>query len=187
MKSPFENFKKADFAIVIAGLVILVVLILATLGVNKFLKKSPVLEEQNINFTVFFRGITITDKVSPFKPGEDTFITIRNVPYTKLKITDVQVERRRILLETNKKGDYQPVEDISLPCLYDFTVTVQDKAKITDDGAVVGGNKVKMGIPVILEGKNYKFNGVISNVQYEQQEQTQKNPTEQNTSEETAE
>lgn len=166
MKTPFENFKKADWMMVAGGIVILLVLIAATLGVNKFLSKTPVLEEKDVQFTVFFRGVTITDTVSPFKVGEDAFITIRNVPYTKLKITDVKYDRRKILLETSIKGDYQPVDDISQPCLFDFTVTLQDRAKITDDGAVVGGNKIKMGIPVVLEGKNYKFTGAVSNVQY---------------------
>ncbi len=166
MKTPFENFKKADWAIVVGGFILLAVLVLAVFGVNKYLSKSPVIAEKNVQFTIFFRGVTITDIISPFKKGEETFITIRNVPYTKLKITDVKFDRRKLLLETNKRGDYQPVEDISQPCLFDFTVTVQDKAKVTDDGAVVGGNKVKIGIPVILEGKNYKLTGVVSNIQY---------------------
>lgn len=174
MKSPFENFKKADWIIVLGGIIILLVLVLAALGVNKYLSKTPILEEKDIQFTVFFRGVTITDTISPFKPGEDAFITIRNVPYTKLKIADVKFDRRKMLLETSKKGDYQPIEDISQPCLFDFTVTLQDRAKITDDGAVVGGNKVKIGIPVVLEGKNYKLTGVISNVQYVNAEQRQK-------------
>lgn len=165
MKTPFENFKKADWIFFGCGLAILIVLILVTLGANKFLSKSPVLEEKNIVFTVFFRGVTITDTQSPFKPNENTFITIRNVPYTKLKITDVKFDRRKVLLETDKKGEYKLFDDVSLPYLYDFEVYLTDKAKITDDGAVVGGNKLKMGIPVILEGKNYKFNGVVTNVQ----------------------
>lgn len=160
-----KNLKPADWAI-IAGVVILIAVVIAVFtGGNKIISKSPVLEEKDIQFSVFFRGITITDTNSPFIPNEDTFITIRNVPYTKLKITDVRFDRRKTLLET-KPGSYLPVEDISQPAVYDFIVTVQDRAKITDDGAVVGGNKVKMGIPVILEGKNYKFTGVISNIQY---------------------
>lgn len=160
-----KNLKPADLAI-IAGVVILIAIAIAVFtGGNKIISKSPVLEEKDIQFSVFFRGITITDTNSPFVPNEDTFITIRNVPYTKLKITDVRFDRRKTLLET-KPGSYLPVEDISQPAVYDFIVTVQDRAKITDDGAVVGGNKVKMGIPVILEGKNYKFTGVISNIQY---------------------
>lgn len=167
-----KNLKPTDWAIIAAVLVIIAVAIAVFTGANKFISKSPVLEEKNVQFSVFFRGITITDTSSPFIPNEDTFITIRNVPYTKLKITDVKYERRKVLLETSKLGNYQPVDDISQPAVFDFIVTVQDKAKITDDGAVVGGNKIKMGIPVILEGKNYKFTGVISNVQYVEDDNT---------------
>ncbi len=160
-----KNLKPADWAIITGVVILIAVAIAVFTGGNKIISKSPVLEEKDIQFSVFFRGITITDTNSPFVPNEDTFITIRNVPYTKLKITDVRFDRRKTLLET-KPGSYLPVEDISQPAVYDFIVTVQDRAKITDDGAVVGGNKVKMGIPVILEGKNYKFTGVISNIQY---------------------
>lgn len=166
MKLSLRDLKKADYIILTSIIVVLAVFLSVVTGMNKFFSKTPVLEEKDVFFTVFFRGITITDTVSPFKPDEDTFITIRNVPYTKLKIADVQFERRQTLIETDKKGNYKPVEDISQPCLFDFTVTVKDRAKVTDDGAVVGGNKVKMGIPVILEGKNYKYTGIISNVKY---------------------
>ena len=48
--------------------------------------------------------------------------------------------------------------------IFDAVVTITDTAKITKDGAVVGGNKIKMGLPVTLEGNNYKFNGTISDV-----------------------
>jgi len=166
MKSPFENFRKADFALVGGGVVLLIILVIVALGANKFFFKTPVLEERDVYFSVFFRGVTITDTQVPFKVGEKTFITIRNVPYTKLYITDVKFDPRRILLATDKKGNYQPVVDISEPCLFDFIVTVKDKAKMTEDGAVIGGNKVKIGIPVVLEGMNYKLTGVISNVQF---------------------
>ena len=172
MNNPLENLKKTDWVIIGCGIVILVILAITALGANKYLSKSPVLEEKEIAFTVFFRGVTITDSVSPFIIGENTFITIRNVPYTKLQITDVKFDRRKTFLAPDSKGDVKFVDDISTPALFDFQVTLKDKAKITEDGAVVGGNKIKMGIPVILEGKNYKFNGVVSNVQFiESQEQ----------------
>ena len=41
---------------------------------------------------------------------------------------------------------------------------VKDKAQITKDGAVVGGNKIKMGMPITLEGKTYKFTGSVSDM-----------------------
>lgn len=168
MKTPFENFKKADWAIVAGGIAILAILVMTTFGVNKFLYKTPVLEEKDVYFTVFFRGITITDKVSPIQVNDNAFITIRNVPYKKLEIVEVKAERRMRLIETATKGNYQLVEDMSVPFVYDFMVTLKDKAKITEDGAVVGGNKLKMGLPVIIEGARYKYTGVISNLQFEE-------------------
>ena len=48
--------------------------------------------------------------------------------------------------------------------MYDITVTLTDTAKITKDGAVVGGNKIKIGLPITLEGKDYKFNGTVSDL-----------------------
>ena len=56
------------------------------------------------------------------------------------------------------------VDDVAQNSLYDIVVTLTDTAKITKDGAVVGGNKIKMGLPITLEGGNYKFNGTVSNV-----------------------
>ena len=41
---------------------------------------------------------------------------------------------------------------------------MKDDAIITDDGAVIGGNKIKIGLPIIMEGFKYRINGVVSDV-----------------------
>ena len=65
----------------------------------------------------------------------------------------------------NPKKPYITVNDDTTPYQYDYLVKVVDSAKITKDGdAVVGGNKVKIGLPITLEGAKYKLNGVITNV-----------------------
>ena len=119
--------------------------------------------ETKVDIEVYFRGVVITSKNSPFKEGEETFITIRNVPYTKLKIKSTSFERKKIMLPA-AGAKYQVVDDLTSPFNYDFLVTVEDDAKITKDGAVVGGNKIKIGLPVTLEGVDYKLNGVVSNI-----------------------
>ncbi len=158
-----KDLKKVDYVII--GFICLLLLItgLVFVGKNKF-SKSPVEAEQEVSFQVFFRGITITSAESPFRVGDSSFITIRNVPYTKLKITDVKFDRRKIALPVNTKDKFVIVDDISSPFQFDFLVTLVDKAKITDDGAVVGGNKLKIGVPIVLEGKDYKLNGTISSI-----------------------
>lgn len=114
----------------------------------------------DITFQVFLRGVTVTGEEFPIVNGGKTFITIRNVPYTELKVLDVKSEPRKTFAPASKTV----VADPSQPAMYDAIVTITDVAKITKDGAVVGGNKIKMGLPVVLEGETYKFGGTISDV-----------------------
>ena len=164
-----KKLKLTDFIII--GF-ILILVVIGTLAVFK--KKNfanlPIEKETKINFEVFFRGITISDTVAPFKAGEDAFITIRNVPYTKLKIVAMDGRPRMAILPANNKEGYVLTQDVSVPNLFDFIVKLEDTAKKTPDGYVAGGNKIKMGIPVVIEGEKYKYTGVISNV-YEAAEQ----------------
>ena len=118
-----------------------------------------------ISFQVFLRGVTVTGEEFPIKAGQKTFITIRNVPYTELSVNGVAYSPRQTAVAYSKtEKQYILVNDPAQPSIFDAVISVTDTAKITKDGAVVGGNKIKMGLPVTLEGKNYKFNGTISNV-----------------------
>ena len=114
-----------------------------------------------ITFQVFLRGVTVTGEGFPILSNSKTFITIRNVPYTELEVVNVNSQSRKTYAPMSKNV---LVPDPSQPAIYDAIITIKDVAKITKDGAVVGGNKIKMGLPVTLEGQKYKFNGTISDV-----------------------
>ena len=114
-----------------------------------------------ITFQVFLRGVTVTGEEFPIGSNSKTFITIRNVPYTELEVVNVNSQPRKIYAPLSKSV---LVPDPAQPAIFDAVVTIKDVAKITKDGAVVGGNKIKMGLPVTLEGQKYKFNGTISDV-----------------------
>ena len=87
------------------------------------------------------------------------------MPYTELNVLDVSSDVRKTAVASSKAVEqYILVKDPTQPAIYDAVVTITDTAKITKDGAVVGGNKIKMGLPVTLEGGSYKFNGTISDV-----------------------
>ena len=112
------------------------------------------------------RSVSLTDAKNPFKIGEESFITIRNVPYTKLQIIDVASSPKKTILPVNNpQQPFIVIDDYSQPFQFDFVVTLIDDAKITKDGPVVGGNKIKIGLPIVLEGFNYRIGGSISNVQ----------------------
>ena len=122
-------------------------------------------DKQNIAFQVFLRGVTLTGPECPIKPDSKTFISIRNVPYTDLKVAEVIIEpKKTVIPNPDKKPLFLIADDYSQNYMFDIIVTVVDEAKLTKDGAVVGGNKIKMGLPITLEGIDYKFNGIVSNV-----------------------
>ncbi|MCD7879762.1 MAG: DUF4330 domain-containing protein [Candidatus Gastranaerophilales bacterium] len=151
-------------------IIILVILILAGVGTFVVIKKKnfanlPVEKETAIQFDVFFRGITISDNKIPFEVDKDAFITIRNVPYTKLKITAIDGRQRMTTVAAANEAGFIIAPDASTPNLFDFIVKLEDKAKKTPDGYVVGGNKLKMGIPVVIEGERYRYSGTVSNIQ----------------------
>ncbi len=163
-----KKLKLTDYIIIALILILVAVGTLAVLKKKSF-SKLPVEKEVLIQFEVFFRGVTISDSVAPFKVGDDAFITIRNVPYTKLKIVAADGQPRMTVIPAKNEKGFAIMEDVSTPNLFDLIVKLEDKAKKTPDGYVAGGNKIKMGIPVVIEGEKYKYSGTISNV-YEVEE-----------------
>ncbi|MBR1754705.1 DUF4330 domain-containing protein [bacterium] len=124
---------------------------------------KQIVSTENIVFQVFLRSVTLTTNgENPIKAGDTTFITIRNVPYSDVKVLESKMDSKKTVLSTSKNPVV--IDDYSQVGLYDIVVTLTDKAQITKDGAVVGGNKIKIGLPITLEGQAYKLNGIVSNI-----------------------
>ena len=159
-----KNFHLVDILIVLGVIIALIVGVMTTKHFRQTADKQ-IEATSPITFQVFLRGVTVTGEDFPIKANDKTFITIRNVPYTELNVLNVSSEARKTAIASSKAVDqYILVKDPTQPAIFDAVVTITDIAKITKDGAVVGGNKIKMGLPVTLEGGSYKFNGTISDV-----------------------
>ena len=162
-----KNFKLRPFDILVISIILIALIVGVLTKIGKRTTSSNQIEATvNVEMEIYLRGVTSTSVEPLFKQNDETFITIRNVPYTKLKIKDVKYDKRKVILPAfNSKKPYILVNDETAPYQYDYLVTVVDSAKITKDGdAVVGGNKVKIGLPITLEGAKYKLNGIIANV-----------------------
>ncbi len=160
--------QKIKFIDVIIILAVILALVIGYLTYKNFRQTASQQIEatSKVVFQVYLRGVTITGRECPIISGDETFISIRNVPYTNLKINDVKIDTKKIAVP-NPKGNppFVLLEDYSQMFMYDILVTVEDMAKLTKDGIVIGGNKIKIGLPITLEGKAYKLNGTVSNVQ----------------------
>lgn len=159
-----KRFRPVDL-IIITGVIVALLVGFFTYKNFRQTAAKQIEATSQISFQVFVRGVTLTGNEIPMRANDKTFISIRNVPYTDLDIVDVKADRKKIVLPILNSKKVMVVEDVSQANMYDITVTLKDTAKITKDGAVVGGNKIKMGLPITLEGKDYKFNGTVSNIQ----------------------
>lgn len=158
------SFKKFDLIIFVIVLAIMLAGILAVFGIKKQ-SKNNVVDNKNIQFQVYLRNIPYTGMDTIFNKGENTFITIRNVPYKEVKIVDSFAAPKTIVIPNDKAPQgFMVIPDPSMPGHVDFIVTLEEKAQITPDGPVVAGNKIKTGVQMVLEGKTYRLNGVVSSV-----------------------
>jgi len=159
-----KKFKIVDIIIVLFVIIALGVGYCTYKGYRQTADKQ-IEATSKVIFKVYMRGVTFSGDKLPIIKGDKTFISIRNVPYSDLEIVDVKADRRKIVIPGfNNKKVVIEVEDASQPDLYDVVVTLTDTAKITKDGAVVGGNKIKMGLPITLEGPEYRFTGSVSDI-----------------------
>ena len=143
---------------------IIVALVIGFMTFKKIRQTSDkqIVSTSEVIFHVFVRGFSYSGVDLPIKANEKSFITIRNVPYSELDIKEVIHSPRQIAVATSK--EIKVITDPAYPNLYDMVVVLSDEAKITKDGAVVGGNKLKIGLPITLEGAEYKLNGTVSNI-----------------------
>ena len=174
--SILKKLRPIDIIIIFIILIALIVGAVTVSG-KRATSSKQIEASTKVDIEVYFRGVVVTSNNSPFEIGDETFITIRNVPYTKLKITNVNYDRKKVMIPTGSSG-YQVVDDVTSPFNYDFLVTVEDDAKITKDGAVVGGNKIKIGLPVTLEGVDYRLNGMVSNISVSKKAESKKDDDE---------
>ena len=160
--------KLRTFDLIIIGVLIVALLVgMLTMFGKRATSSNQIETTADVEIEIFLRSVTVSASNNIFEAGDETFITIRNVPYTKLKIKDVKYDRKKAIVPTfNTKKPFTVVDDVTAPYQYDFLITVVDKAKITKDRdeAVADRNKIKIGLPITLEGSDYKLNGIVSNI-----------------------
>lgn len=147
-------------------LLVLAMLVLAILGVGLARAGKAGLNQQlkgevTAEMDLLFRGAVSNPSI--FKVGDKAFITIRNQPYAGLTIRAVKWTPRSIAVPAGD-GTVKAVPDPADPFGKDIVVTLRERAQVTDDALVMGGNKIKVGVPIDLEGFKYRLRGAIIDV-----------------------
>lgn len=124
-------------------------------------------ETKIVEVQMMVRGLTVLEPEQLIKVGETPNVIIRNQPRGKVNIKAVRLLVPKIPVP-KLDGTVITVPDPRLQDTYsrDFVITLTANAKITNDGVVLDGDKVKVGTPLEIESAKYVMRGSVMAVKY---------------------
>ncbi len=122
-------------------------------------------EVKPVEVEIMVRGLTVLKPNDLIRPGDTPNIIIRNQRRGKVTVKAVEALVPKVPVPL-PNGTVKAVDDPRLSEIYvrDFAVTLEGNASITSDGVVLGGEKVKVGIPIDLESPKYFMRGSVMDV-----------------------
>lgn len=124
-----------------------------------------------VTVTVDVRGIPSADPQSLLKSAEaegKVAIVIRNQPHGSVKVRRiVPLERRLSILTPEGKIVSAPDPNQKTFSTFDGRFVLEGEGRPSAGGVVFGNQSIKIGAPVELEGKNYRFNGTVTDLRME--------------------
>ncbi|MES1024023.1 MULTISPECIES: DUF4330 domain-containing protein [Chroococcaceae] len=121
-----------------------------------------------IEVDLVVRGLNVRDPQQLFseglKEGGKTNIIIRNQPYGQIEVKSVKQLPRTILVPQPDGSIREMSDPRANQFSTDMLLTLNGRAQITSTGPVLGNSKLKIGMPVELEGFNYNFNATVIDV-----------------------
>lgn len=142
---------------------LLIVAFLIFLAIGK-MGRHPVLAEgqlRRLEIDVVVKSFPCTD-TNCVKPGEKLFITVKNQPFDWVILKDVKFFPRQAVVPTGD-GGYKLIPSPSEPYTVDILFTLQAQGYVRSDGIVLG-TKLKVGIPIDLEGKAVDVKGQVAGI-----------------------
>lgn len=118
------------------------------------------------------RGLTASDPkqlLADITESGTVNVIIRNQPYGELDVLGVKSLPRSVAVpqpDGSVKAEADPRPELNYTI--DMLITLGGDAQITDDGPVLGNNKVKVGTPLELEGATFRFNAPVVGVRIQE-------------------
>jgi hypothetical protein len=117
---------------------------------------------QPIEVDVIVRGLSVRDPnqfIQNLRQTPSTNIIIRNQPAGTAKVLGVSpLPRTAVVPQPDGTAKALPDPRPESAYVQDMILTLGGQAEVTETGAVLGNQKVKIGTLIELEGKDYDFN-----------------------------
>ena len=148
------------------------VILLAIIGIFFFPGTSGSIAQLStgtkpVEVDVLVRGLSVRNPqelLNEFEQ-EKANIIIRNQPAGQVDITSTEELPRTIAVpqpDGSVKALPDPRPEVVLST--DMIMTIEGNGQVTDSGAVLGNQKVKVGSVIELDGSNYNFKGSVIDV-----------------------
>jgi len=118
-----------------------------------------------VEIDMIVRGLSIARPEELVRPGDKASFIVRNQPSGSLTIKNLTIFPPQVEVP-QPDGSVKFVEDTRSQTrfLRDMVITLTGTAQVADGGAVVGNSKIKVGVPVELEGAQYNLRGSVMDV-----------------------
>ncbi|NES84173.1 MAG: DUF4330 domain-containing protein [Moorea sp. SIO2B7] len=121
-----------------------------------------------ISVDLLVRGLSVRDPealLSEFEQQTKASIVIRNQPAGQIEIKSAKGLPRTVSVP-QPDGSVKALPDPRPEVVFikDMIITLTGKGQITENGAVLGNQKIKIGTVIELDGSDYNFKGSVMNV-----------------------
>lgn len=124
---------------------------------------------QDITITLLVKGLSVENPqalIEQFNNKSATSIIIRNQPAGDLAIESAKQLVNHVVVP-QPDGTVKALPDPRPEVKYstDMLLKMVGKGEITEDGALIANQKIKIGTVIELDGKNYNFRGSVIDFQ----------------------
>ncbi len=154
-----------------AGFVLVLIVAVITLVLGAPQQVGGVVQLENVpiqpvEVDLLVRGVNSRD-LSPIQTGNIASVIIRNQPYGRVEITEIETVPVPVpLVLADGEIDLADAED---PYRLDLLLTLAGDAQVAKDGVVLGNSKVKIGTPLELETPDATLGGTVVDVRFSPQ------------------
>jgi hypothetical protein len=129
---------------------------------------AQIVSNQAIEVDILVRGLGVSNlekMFTEFEQEKKTNLIVRKAEAGQVEIKSAQ-EMPRTMGVPQPDGTVIALPDPrpEIAIIRDLLITILGEGQVTNDGVVLGKQKVKIGTSIELEGNNYQFNGTVVDV-----------------------
>ncbi|MBF2007827.1 DUF4330 domain-containing protein [Chlorogloeopsis fritschii PCC 9212] len=121
-----------------------------------------------VEIDLIVRGLNVRDPQQLFDQGltkgGKTNVIIRNQPHGTINIKSARLLPRTVLVPQPDGSVKEMPDPKTNNFSTDMLLTLDGRATITNNGPVMGSSKLKIGVPIELDGFNYNFNASVIDI-----------------------